>query len=353
LTQRISRIDREKNIASFFIWFFLCASVLSLSALDVRIAAIVVQDEEGYSGPAARPSADLAERFGTIALGDELTFALADPSLSAPRSFLEAMAICESRAYSYLIYGFVKRTDTSLYAELKLVDAESGKLAANFFSMDGADDYGRLIDDEANKIVGYFRNVVGVAKTAPKAEPRRNVLLVRPGIGYWSPVSGQWDRAIAGLVSAGSGIRLVPEYPSFAWQSKECYWSAGLDVEYALGMNEPDYEESFLHVVKARLPIELTIELSTRHSLMAGIAGLFEMDILSQSRRYADTVLEMTAAPGLSAMIGYRYAVSKGFSVSLDVVLDAAFYDVSLWSISPRVCAIFPLGKPLSGESND
>jgi hypothetical protein len=326
----------------------LLLAALPARAISVYVAPIVYQDgQDPESRNTEQPAAELLKALDGKASGDLLGFSRTSGELPAPRSFLEAMKLCESRDLSYLLYGYIKKSDYAYYAELKLLSRENKELAVTFVSGDDAGHYDRLIEDLAAKIFAYFRDELGLADKAEKAAPRRNAFSVSPALGYWAPGGSEEAKAITGLGSVTAGLRLVPLYPGFVRGSRRYYLSFGLDLEYALGMSAPGYESSFLHIGRARLPIELNCEVSDRSTISVGFAPLFEMDVLAQSRKYSNADVMATATPGASLSLSYMYEINPSFSIALELVADMAAYTTRFLSLSPRVFARFPLGTPL------
>ena len=103
---------------------------------------------------------------------------------------------------------------------------------------------------------------------------------------------------MSGLGSLTAGLRLIPLYPGFTIGSKVYYFSFGLDLEYAIGMSVPNYENAFLHVGRVRLPFEVNCELSDSSTISVSLGLLFELDMLVQARKYSGTFVGTTAAPG-------------------------------------------------------
>jgi hypothetical protein len=265
----------------------------------------------------------------------------------APRSFLEAARLSEAQDCHYLLYGYVKKNDFAYYAELKLLSRENKELTATFVSGDDAAHYERLVGDLATKVFNYFRDELGLPLKTDEIAPRRNSLLIIPAAGYWLPVGSEQARALSGLGSVTAGLRLIPLYPGFTSGSKVYYLSFGLDLEYAIGMSAPDYENAILHVGRVRLPVEVNCELSDRSTISAGLGLLFELDMLVQARKYADTFVGTTAAPGASISLSYTYMITPSASIALGFVADFAAYDPPFISLSPRIFAVFPLGAPI------
>ena len=328
--------------SGFLVTILALLPLCSLPAVGLYVAPLPLQDETG--GPAAalpHPEADLVRQLDAIVTVDVLDVQKSsDPSDTPVRSFLDAARLCESHGYTYLLYGFVKRSEFSLYAEVKLLNAEKKEVAVSFFNSDGKDHYDRLMHDLAARIVDYFYVDVGL-KPGVKRVPARNLLSFPLSLGYWSPADGTWNPVLSGLGSVTLGLRFIPVSPLFLLFSREWDLSFGLDAEYALGMNQPSQESFFLHSLRFRLPVELNAHLGGGHVVGLGVGPLLQVDIMNQDRRYASAFSDTAATGGVSINAFYRYAASSLISIGLSTVIDVAFYNQRLVTISPRLFILF------------
>ena len=325
-------------------------AVVPLRCLEVVLAPLALHDEGGReveAGPESRfhsrPDSDLLaelarQRPGAQPIVRRMNPATDDP----PRSLLEAARLCEAHAYPYLLYGYLRRTDFSYQAEIKLFDREAGEIAAVFFAGDDRAHYQRLVADVASKILAYFEQEIGWTPE-PRREPEGAVLRVPCALGAWIPVSADWNRVAVGFAAAAVGLRYVPPRPLFTVAARRGYTALGLDLEYALAGNRPGYEGFFLHAARVRLPIEACLEVAGRHSIGLGVGPLLAVDTMAQDRLYADLAVETSAAAGLSLLLSYRYALSPRTALGLSNVLDWVAYAQPLVSWSPRLFADFRL----------
>ena len=315
-------------------------------ALEIYLAPIVYQDDSGGEGREKKlPQEDLLKRLGGEAIADGVSLRDVEASVdSLPRSFLEAARLCESQGFPFLLYGYVKRTEYSYYAEVKLLERERKEVSASFISGDDDDHYERLIDDLAGKITSYIRIDLGMGPRKPADQPARNIIVLPVSVGYWTPMGGDWSQAMAGLASAGASIRFIPAKPLFRLWSKPCFLAMGLDAEYALGTSQPGLESSFLHAARIRLPVEAFMDIGAGHRLGLGVGPLLEIDTLVQARQYGSTTTQATIVPGAAFSILYQYALSSSVSLGLANVFDVAFYSRPLFMYSPRLTVDVWLG---------
>ncbi len=324
---------------SLWLLVFVLGPLICLPAVEVRLAPLAVADDVGGSPSLGiHPERDLLADLQSAADSDVLEVRSAETEPEGRvLSFLEAARLCESRGYPYLLYGFVKRSEFSFSAEVKLLDAESKSVAATFFDSDDKDHYPRLMHDLALRIVSYFSNEVGLKPSAHKPASGQNLLAFPLTLGYWTPTSSAWSPVLAGLGAVDAGIRFIPFSPLFRLFSRDWYVALGLDVEYAIGMNQPGYESYFLHSARLRLPVELVFQAGGGHALSLGAGPLVQVDFMVQDRLYAPPYSKVTPTGGVSLSASYRYSFSELLSVGLETVFDIAFYEQPLMSVSPRI----------------
>jgi hypothetical protein len=307
----------------------------SLGALEVYVAPLAVLDDTGAGEAlASRPEADLLRELRSERTGDCLSF-LGSEEAAGPASLLEAAMLCERQGYSCLLYGYVKRSAVALSAELKLLDHESGRLAAVFFGGDDPAHYDRLMRDMAAKVREYFFSELGLPPPEP-VRPRRNRLELAGWLAYWTPLGGEWGRVIAGIAAVGLGARLIPANPG--------YLAFVLEAEYGLGMNEPDYESFFLHAARLRIAAEAALDLPGGHAVGLGTGLLVELDSAVQDRKYASLFTGTSLAPGVCLSLLYRYRLSSRLTLGAAGLLEVAGYSPVLVTFSPRVFVAFRKG---------
>ena len=326
-----------------FILIMALAPLPGLLAVELFIAPLVLQDDTGNAATARlHPEADLLRNLAEAAAHDVLAVQKTGELPGGPvRSFLDAALLCQRQGYGFLLYGYVKRSEFSLSAEVKLLDSEKNTVAANFFNSDDRDHYARLMHDLAARIVEYFYNDVGLKPAGSKNNPRRNLLGFSLSLGYWTPAGNEWASVLTGLGSVSTGISFIPSSPLFLLMSREWYVSLGAGVEYGLGMNQPAHESFFLHSAKLRLPVELFVQVGAGHAFGLGAGPLFQIDTMVQDRMYDSPFVAATAVSGVAISVEYRYAASQLFSLGLETVIDIAFYAQPLVTISPRLSLSF------------
>jgi hypothetical protein len=313
------------------------AALSGFAALELHVAPIAILDDSKSAPPeGVNPGADLIGSLSEIATGSGVVVhAVESPPASPVQSYLDAARLCHSRGYGLLLYGFVKRSELLLTAEVKLFDAEKGAVAASFFNSDDTNHYPRLMKDLARRIEEYFSADIGLHPPA-RSEPRRNLLSMPVSLGYWTPAGGQWSNVLAGLASVSLGARFIPARPLFTFLARPCFVAFGVQAEYGLGMNQPGYETFFLHEARLRIPVELGAEISTGHVLGLAVGPLLIVDTIVQDRLYASSSTSVTTVGGVTLGAYYRYTVTRSISLGCAAVVDIGLYSTPLVTVSPR-----------------
>ncbi len=317
-----------------------------VGAMDIYLAPIVYQDDEDTAGAELKhPARDMHNRLFSTPIADGVVIHDADvPEGSSPRTFLEAARLCESQGYPYLLYGFVKRTGYSYYAELKLIERARKDLVISFISGDDESHYERLLDDLAAKVTSYVRNDLGMGPPRPEDRPATNIVMLPLSLGYWTPMGGDWSKAMTGLVTADASVRFIPTRPLFHLWSRPCFLALGVDLEYALGTSQPGVENFFLHAAKVRFPVEGFMDFAGGHRIGLGVGPLLEIDTMAKSKQYGTTVVEATVVPGVTFDARYDYVLSSSVSIGFTNIFDLALYAQPLFTYSPRLTVQIWLG---------
>lgn len=330
----------------------LCAPVWKPSALSVRIAPFVIVDSALDGLPdSLHPERRLLEKMNETPLSGSVEFSLTNGAAHPPVSFLDAARLCELREYPYLLYGYLKKQESTYSSELKLMAREGKHIAATFVATDDTAHYDRLIADLAKKVADYFLDDLAIVPDPSRDASAHDVFEIPCSLGYWTPV-GDWAAGEMGLCCVGFGFRFIPRNPLAALRSKPLYLGTGLRLEYSLGKNLPELETSYLHRIKVRIPIEAFLGLGGGSYIGAGLGGFVEFDVLAQDRKYGRTFVETTSAGGVSVSLMYQYALSDHIALGLDCSFDTAFYSRPLCAISPRLYFDYSFGKKDKEESS-
>ncbi len=324
---------------------FLFFLTRGLWGMDVYLARIPMIDESGDRTTASeKPYEDILQALAAAMTSEAVTVkGVEDSPEGSPLSFLDAARLCQSRDYPYLVYGFIKKSEYSYSAEMKLLERGKNEPSAVFFSGDDRGNYERLVADIAAKITNFFYKETGLDGTKKDSEGERGLLSLQASLGYWAPLGNEWSLMLSGLSAATCGVRFIPIRPLFVAGQRSIYIALGADLEYAIGMNNPSYEGYIFNVLKVRTPVEAVLETGGGHSFGLGIGLLFQFDVLSQTRAYADPYLGAAAGVGATFDALYRFRLTDSLTLGFSVVLDITGYSPALVVFAPRVFADFAL----------
>lgn len=320
-----------------------CVNQARAQVLNIAVAPLAVID--GQSRPLerlARFDEDLLDALRSIPASGCIEFSRAREADTAIASLLDAARLCERGRYPYLLYGYLRYSEGLLYSELKLISRDGKRVVATFAAADDGTHYRRLVDDVAAKIVRRLADDLGLPDGDRKAASR-NVLELPVSLGYWAP-AGEWADPIAGVFRAELGFRLIPKEPLGAIGSRPWSLAAAPRLEYALGMNRPGYETSFLQRITARFPIEAAVGLGTGDLVRVSAGFLVDFDILSQERKYGKRQVESVVAGGLCASAAYYRGLGERLRVGLSCGLDVVLHDTPLFAFTPSLAMDIRLG---------
>lgn len=266
-------------------------------------------------------------------------------------SVIEASSYCDREGLDNLIFGFVTGDDLQISMELRYYNHKTRTVEAVFFAGDGVGEIERLIVDISEKMFTYFNDDPGHSELEPQDVFHRSIFSIPLSAGYWIPVDDNWNNFTKSIFSFSPGIQIDPFKSIIEREKFTLDFRFGFSLLYELAVNYPNYETFYLHKLKFMLPLTFCFQLLERHSLSAIIAPLVQMDILDKRRNYSDVFVDVTAALGFSAGIGYRYLFSDYFSGGLACSVDFVFFETVQVSIRPELSVQFHPGSFITGES--
>ncbi len=252
-----------------------------------------------------------------------------------PKSILDAAALSERKNLNYLLYGFLKVTESSYDFEVKLYDREAGEIQKVFYAKESLDNYGDLVETMSRRITGYLYKTLGVTRRKEAAEKERGVMDIESGLGWWIPFN-PWAEVLMGLGSFHVSGNLTPLSPLFTWDIYGFTPGYGISLEYAPGMNREGYESSFFHTIRFGFPVTLSVLWHYRNRVNLQLAPELQVDVLVQDRLYGSVVNKTSAAFSLGISAGYEYLFTGSrFSAGFAVRFHTAFYKTPLFSAEP------------------
>lgn len=309
------------------------AEALSLSLSIARIAVLAEGAEPALE---ASPAEDLKALMTEAKSVSGLRVELLPSGYPAPLSYLDAAALCRRENRALLLYGYLERKGNALRAEMKILDGESGRIAAYLYGADCVEGYGRLMEDLAAKTASFFKASYGLGEGPGLRSPIRGIVSLCLGAGFPVPLDDVFRSTAYGLCSGALGVRVVLSYPGFTRHYRG-YWAFGAELGYALFTSQAGYESAYVHDSSFFLPVECAVEDGQGSACLFSLGPGLDLSAIVQSRRNSGEYAAFAAAPAAMASLGYRYLLPGGrTSCGLRAEGKFAFYETVMASFGVR-----------------
>lgn len=340
----------------FFLLLFCTAPIFSL---EISLAPLMVDAADsapdiGDPVKRLRAEIDRLDPGGAIQLRS-LKHGTTE-RIVAPRTFLEAAALCEELQVELLFYGYLRCSEYTWEGEIKLYDHRAKAIQKLFFSRDGTEEFDRFIGDLAQKIVAYLYEDLGLAPIEPDPPPDANIISLPLYLSYWVPVAADWNRLTRSIAKIESGLLFSPLRP--LWFSRGRAWElqTGLTFAYALAVNSPGYESFLLHSLRLNIPALALGRLKMDQIIVFGAGLSLQADLLEQQREYVGEYHALSLAPGFFLEAGYRYFVNPHWSIGIRTAVEVALFEEAQVNLVPGITGLYAFspGKPgIKKESHE
>lgn len=309
------------------ILFLLLASfIISASyAAEIKIAPLAVYDTGGNRTSAPfSPSKAIYKELEKHWLEGLVNFSLlAEKKHGVPITIIDANRICAAESADYLLYGYIRKNETSWLSEIKLYSSAEKKIAKEFFASDGAEHYGRLIDVLCQNILYGIEEATGLNQDELKQKETRPLELKIPSsLFYWTPVDAGWGGRILGIAGASVGLELYPPQPAMLSKEKLADLSFRLNVSWDIGMNKKAACPLILNTIAASLPVLLHVHLNEASSLYGGTGFAYNIELMSIRPKYEDERFLYQNAFSFETVAGYELALNKTASLFAEIIFD-------------------------------
>ena len=322
--------------ATAFLFVILLLPV-SAFALEIYVAPVLYVDEtEENSRDTSRVQADLLTALHAVETGVVLQFEpLKDNTINPPVSLFDAVTVCRDEHIDYLLYGYVTRHTYTVEADLRLFDYGSRTVKQSFFGMDDPENYDRLIQDMAHKILQYAGETFKLNIVEEKIEVTRLEIPVMAG--YWTAMDPGWTDVMLGTFAIGSGVTFIPTDNLWTVWGMPWYLSTGLELKYRLGVGNPKQYKAFDNTLYFMTPVRLHVDLTGRHQVFAGLGFVYFLEFFSIADKYADSATHVYNNVGLHIDFGYRFAMTPTMAIFFRNDFDFLFNKRSLSTYSPTL----------------
>ena len=245
-------------------------SLVIASASEIKIAPLAVYDVDGNKTEAPyNPSKAIHDELEKHWFGGLINFShISESKYGIPVTIIDAHKICASERADYLIYGYLKKNESSWLCEVKLYDANGKKIIKEFFAGDSIDHYDRLINVLCQDILFGIEEITGLNKDELRQEKTRPMELRIPvSLFYWNPVDSNWGDKILGIAGVNAGIELYPPQPVIVSNGKLIDFSARFNLSWNIGINKKNTYPLVINTMAISLPVLLHVHFNERHSL--------------------------------------------------------------------------------------
>ena len=259
-------------------------------------------------------------------------------------SVTDAARVCRVSGNRYVLYGYVRSSDVSWTGELRLYDHTEGSVVQSFFSADDIEHYDRFITVFVDRIVSYFNVFLGLEKDDRTLKSLRPFEIRLPfGISYWSPIEGNWNARLLGIVGSDVGVELFPKMKKLLWRDMSIEFSFVLTAGYTCGIGNPAAYKAGYHGVSISAPLMCYLCIHDPHSVYIGFGPLYELDILTIDKKYEKTATYIQNQFGATIHMGYRYRLNEEWALFTSVEFDMYFTKNSFTTIKPNIGATYRL----------
>jgi len=310
---------------------------VKLFALDVYAAPLMYIDETDRSNRNVNSlQADLLNALWSVETGMALQFrAVRDNRINPPQSLTDAAAVCRSERIEYLLYGFLTRNQHSFQMEIRFYDYINRRVSQTFFSMDSIDNYSRLIQDMALKILLYIGETFNLEIIPEKTGFTR--MSIPAYLGYWTPMDRDWIEIMLGTFVLGSGWEIIPNDNLFVYKGKTCYLSTGAELKYRLGVGNPSRYEAYNHTIYMTFPLRLNVILESQHEVFAGLGLVYFFEYFLVTLKYERKQSFLFSNMGLNVNLGYRFIFNETYSFFFRNDFDVLINEHPLLTYSPVI----------------
>ena len=322
-----------KPVFCFTILLLLPMAAFSLS---IYISPLLYVDETGLSNRESHTvQSDLLSALWAVETGVVQFRRLRDNRINPPISLTDAAAVSRHEKVDYLLYGYVLRRTHNVQMEIRLFDAERRQVVQNFFSMDDSDNYYRMMEDMAFKIIVYLSDIFDLGIIPRRVGTTR--ISIPLAVGYWTPMQSRWTEVMLGTVAAGTGFYLIPNDNMFTIRGMRSYLSLGLEINYRFGVGDPSGHEAVKHTLYISIPLRLNIVFAGQHEVFAGLGVVNFFEIFLMADRHDDMQTHIFNNMGMNINIGYRFALTESFSIFFRNNFDFLFNEQTLITYSPVI----------------
>lgn len=331
-----------------FCFTALLFSIVIASASEIKIAPLAVYDSDGNKIEAPyNPSKALYNELEKHWFSGLINFSHIDERKTGiPTTIIDAHKICISENADYLIYGYLKKNESSWLCEVKLYDANGKKIIKEFFAGDSIDHYDRLINILCQNILFGIEEITGLNKDELRQKKIRPMELRIPvSLFYWSPVDSDWGDKILGIAGVNAGIELYPPQPVIVSNGKLIDFSARFNLSWNIGINKKNTYPLVINTMAISLPVLLHVHFNERHSLYGGFGFAYNLEFMNIKPKYENEIFLYQNVFSFETIAGYEFEINDKAHLFAEIAFNFHLLGDGFVSVKPCLGASFNIFK--------
>ena len=323
-------------------------SLVIASASEIKIAPLAVYDGDGNKTEAPyNPSKAIHDELEKRWFGGLINFShISESKYGIPVTIIDAHKICASESADYLIYGYLKKNESSWLCEVKLYDANGKKIIKEFFAGDSIDHYDRFINILCQNILFGIEEITGLNKDELRQKKTRPMELRIPvSLFYWSPVDSDWGDKILGIAGVNGDLELYPPQPVLVSNGKLIDFSARFNFSWNIGINKKNTYPLVINTIAISLPVLLHVHFNERHSLYGGFGLAYNIELMSIKPKYENEKFLYQNVFSFETIAGYEFDINDKARLFAEMAFDFHLLGDGFVSVKPCLGASFNIFK--------
>ena len=323
-------------------------SLVIASASEIKIAPLAVYDVDGNKTEAPyNPSKAIHDELEKRWFGGLINFShISESKYGIPVTIIDAHKICASESADYLIYGYLKKNESSWLCEVKLYDANGKKIIKEFFAGDSIDHYDRFINILCQNILFGIEEITGLNKDELRQKKTRPMELRIPvSLFYWSPVDSDWGDKILGIAGVNGDLELYPPQPVLVSNGKLIDFSARFNFSWNIGINKKNTYPLVINTIAISLPVLLHVHFNERHSLYGGFGLAYNIELMSIKPKYENEKFLYQNVFSFETIAGYEFDINDKARLFAEMAFDFHLLGDGFVSVKPCLGASFNIFK--------
>ena len=323
-------------------------SLVIASASEIKIAPLAVYDVDGNKTEAPyNPSKAIHDELEKRWFGGLINFShISESKYGIPVTIIDAHKICASESADYLIYGYLKKNESSWLCEVKIYDTNGKKIIKEFFAGDSIDHYDRFINILCQNILFGIEEITGLNKDELRQKKTRPMELRIPvSLFYWSPVDSDWGDKILGIAGVNGDLELYPPQPVLVSNGKLIDFSARFNFSWNIGINKKNTYPLVINTIAISLPVLLHVHFNERHSLYGGFGLAYNIELMNIKPKYENEKFLYQNVFSFETIAGYEFDINDKAHLFAEMAFDFHLLGDGFVSVKPCLGASFNIFK--------